>query len=146
MVRFKNRYLLCNFFWEDNKVDPRIRNQDIYSAARESIGTNFGDFGTGVVLSSLSVKYWNPVTGLAIVRVTRDHFRMLWMALTLITHISSRKVKISVIHVAGTIRTCEKKIVSFITNWMAGTKNRIEKIRRELQATDMFNDLREIRP
>ena len=54
MVRFKNRYLLCEIRWEDGKFDPNVRNKDIYDAIRDSIGVNFGDYGTGVITSSLS--------------------------------------------------------------------------------------------
>ena len=57
MVRFKNRYLLCEIRWEDKKFDPNVKNKDIYDAIRDSIGINFGDYGTGLITSSLSSKY-----------------------------------------------------------------------------------------
>lgn len=57
MVRFKNRYLLCSFAWEDGKTDLTVQNKELYRNIRESILRNFGDFGIGVLVSSLSVKY-----------------------------------------------------------------------------------------
>lgn len=57
MVRFKNRYLLCEIKWEDDRYDPNIKNKDLYDALKDSIGMNFGDLGMGLAATSLSVKY-----------------------------------------------------------------------------------------
>ena len=54
MVRFKNRYLLCEIQWEDSKFDPNVKNKDIYDAIRDSVGVNFGDYGGGLIMGSLS--------------------------------------------------------------------------------------------
>ena len=86
------------------------------------------------------------MTGLLIVRSARDSFRLLWVSLTFITHIQTRRVKISVIHVSGTIKACEKKALTMITNWIAQSRNRVEHIRRELQAKEMVLEIDSVNP
>ncbi|CAG9317609.1 unnamed protein product [Blepharisma stoltei] len=141
MVRFKNRYLLCELKWEDEKYDPNIKNKDVYEAIKDSIGMNFGDFGIGLSVISLSIKYWNPVTNLFILRVSRECYRLVWAGLSLITHIRSRRVRPSVIYCAGTIRTCERKAALFIRNWLSKSKNPLERQLKELQAKSMMSEL-----
>lgn len=151
MVRFKNRYLLCEFKWEDKKFDPNVKNKDIYDAIRDSIGINFGDFGIGTISSSLSskiyiVKYWNPVTGVAIVRIEREEFRKLWCCITFITHIRGRKVRPKVVYTAGTIRTCQREIVGNIRKWIMNSKTSLEAMRKEGQADEMIEEVYSIVP
>lgn len=86
------------------------------------------------------------MTGLAIVRAARAHFRLLWVSVSYMTHIEARKVRISVIHVGGTIRTCERKIVTSTMNWIAMARSPIEKVRREIRAKDMMTEISEIVP
>jgi ribonuclease P/MRP protein subunit POP5 len=123
--------------------DPDLKNKDIYDALRDSIALNFGDFGYGENSASMSVKYWNPVTGLAIIRSSRDDFRQILAALFFITHVKARKVKISTLYCAGTIRTCERQAVNYIRQWLDSANNLREKTRRELQYKDMLEGLQE---
>ena len=151
MVRFKNRYLLCEFLWEDKKFDPNLKNKDIYDSARESIAVNFGDFGAGLIMGSLSgmfyiVKYWNPVTNIAIIRIQREEFRILWCGLTFITHLKGRRVKVKVIYTAGTIRTCQQEIVKFIRKWIMESKTSLEHARKQAQGEDMLTEVHKIIP
>ncbi len=61
MVRLKNRWLLFEIVFEDTlhcsttsqKVEP-LSTRDVYSAIKESIQTNFGDYGVGCVGISLN--------------------------------------------------------------------------------------------
>ncbi|KAG2359364.1 hypothetical protein BDR07DRAFT_1452406 [Suillus spraguei] len=88
MVRFKNRWLLVEFI-DTSTVDAfagqeplSTRSLDgrlIYNALRDSVVTNFGDTGW--------VKYFSPTTNLCIIRVARDHHRIAWGAVTLLTGI-----------------------------------------------------------
>jgi len=144
MVRFKNRYLLCELKWEDGKYDPRIKNKDIYDALREAVATNFGDLGSAEIVSSLGVRYWNPVTSLVVIRVARDHHRKLWAALSLTSHIKARRVRPKVLHSAGTIRTVERKAAFMIRDWLGKAQSVIERKRRELQASDMILELQQL--
>ena len=47
------------------------------------------------------VKYFNMMTRVAIVRCSRDHYRDLWSAMTLLRVINNITTVISVLHVAG---------------------------------------------
>lgn len=61
----------------------------------------------GAVSSTLAVKYFSPLTSKGIVRVGREHFRLVWAALTYINKIDKTGVIIRVIRVSGTIKKCE---------------------------------------
>lgn len=116
MVRFKNRYFLC-LFDTDCLVEPqdkvqRLGQREIMRAVRDSVSQNFGDLGSGQLQSSLAVKWWAPALRMCIIRSSRDHFRTTWAAITLITRMETQQqlgaVRLRVIHVGGTIRSCQK--------------------------------------
>lgn len=144
MVRFKNRYLVCEVLWEDGKYDPGVKNKDFYEAIRESIGVNFGDWGTGMLMNSLSVKYWNSATNVGIVRCLRDEFRLLWAGITFINHIRNRKVRIKVVYTAGTVRNCQKQVVKNIRMWVLSSQSPLEKVRKQEKAEEMEKEVQEI--
>lgn len=119
MVRFKNRYLLCAVEFDQNKSDElqKLSSREIYSTVRSSVESNFGDIGAGQSLPVLSVKYWSPHLGFAIVRASREHYTTVWSAITLITGFPSSTLRtssrISVVHVGATIRACQRAAADF---------------------------------
>ncbi|KAJ7143202.1 hypothetical protein C8R43DRAFT_1089063 [Mycena crocata] len=105
MVRFKNRWLLVELIPEPNSTPPtRLDGGKIWAALKESILNNFGDVGWGSVGLSITVKYYSPTTNICIIRVARDHHRIAWGALTLLTAIDGGRYIPNVIHLSGTIK------------------------------------------
>jgi RNase P/RNase MRP subunit POP5 len=95
---------------------------------------NFGDFGLAIVNLTLQglrrtefwihhslfsdffsskVKYFNDVTNMCILRSPREQFRMVWAALTFITKIENEPLLLRVIHVGGTLRSCQTHAIKF---------------------------------
>lgn len=61
-----------------------------------------GYLGTSAnALYPLLVKYLSPHTNLVIIRVSREHFRTLWAALTLLRKLAGEEVIARVLHVSG---------------------------------------------
>ena len=61
-----------------------------------------------------AVNYWSPATSTAIIRCPREHFQIVWAALTFITNLpksSSVPVVIKVVRVSGTIRKAEEDVI-----------------------------------
>ena len=54
------------------------------------------------------MKYFNAPTNIAIIRVAREHFRLLWSAVTLVVEIGGHYGAMRVIHVGGSMRSCQK--------------------------------------
>ena len=50
---------------------------------------------------SVLVKYINTMTSVAIVRTPRDHYRLVWAAITTITSLQDSPCSINVIHIGG---------------------------------------------
>lgn len=129
MVRLKNRYFLFEILYPDNleigadfpvldeaenarllRQTPSkagIDGRTLTRAFKDAVHQNFGDYGLGTIASSLSVKYFSSNTSLGIVRVSRDHFRTLWAAMSYISHINGVPVIITVKRASGTIKKCE---------------------------------------
>ncbi|KAK9367414.1 ribonuclease P/MRP protein subunit [Lipomyces kononenkoae] len=84
----------------------------VNTAFRDALNRNFGDLGAGLVRASVSLKYFSPATSTGIIRVSRDHYRMVWAALTFLNEIGGVKVMVTVDHVSGTMRKCEKVAIS----------------------------------
>ena len=72
------------------------------------------------MLNSYQVKYYNSNTGIFIIRIARDNCRILWSAITLMNKITFNKsdqyIPCSIIikHCAGTIRSCQKFLLTFL--------------------------------
>ena len=87
----------------------------LYAALKQSILANFGDAGWGAVAASLAgqrcahalfcltsaVRYFSPMTGVAIVRVGRDAHAVAWGGVALLRHIGPVQVVPHVVHIAG---------------------------------------------
>jgi ribonuclease P/MRP protein subunit POP5 len=106
MVRHKVRYALFQIHFE-NDPDLSINDSILYNAIKDSIEVNFGNFGIG----SISIKYYNPKTCLGIVRIDRDNARKLIAALTFLTSIKKQAVYVQCLHLSGTIKKVQKKII-----------------------------------
>lgn len=55
MVRFKNRYILAEIHWENDK-HGEFTGYQLLNSIKESLSFNFGDFGLGATMTSLQGK------------------------------------------------------------------------------------------
>lgn len=135
MVRIKHRYLLVNILSpEDNSKSfksgtaipdfiqfhapsPDSLTPQLFShLIRDQVSLLYGDYGLGLISGSLKIMYLSPATSTAIVRVARDHFRLVWAALSFMTHIpnggkQSRPCVMRVVRVSGTIKKVEEEAI-----------------------------------
>ena len=120
MVRFKNRWLLCEFIAVDtNGPGQAVQIQDakhLSKLIRKSIELHFGDAGCAWA-GSISVKYYNPATNLAIVKLPREQLHIVWSSVTLLQNLGIPRVR----HVAGTIRKAQECAVVLAREALAGT-------------------------
>lgn len=114
MVRFKNRYLVCEVIYtESRRKVSSFSSYDLYLCIRDAVIKAYGDYGIGVLRSSLSVKYWNPATNILLIRARRGLHRMVQAAITFVKTISSQDAIFSTLHVGGTIRSCYKFLIRY---------------------------------
>ncbi|KAI4939731.1 uncharacterized protein J4E92_001017 [Alternaria infectoria] len=130
MVRVKNRYLVVNFLYPEPPAKSKTQLPDaiqihsptpdalkqgvIVRMIRDGVEDLFGDYGSGMVSSGLKVNYYSPSTSTAIIRCPRDHYEMVWAALTYITHLPKpldTPVVIRVKRVSGTIKKAEEEVI-----------------------------------
>ncbi|XP_025081969.1 ribonuclease P/MRP protein subunit POP5-like [Pomacea canaliculata] len=112
MVRKKNRYLLAEINFADGRKTKRdLKTEVVYRSVRDALQLAFGDYGMGVLKSSLVVKYLNPETSIVIVRAKRDFYRMAQTALSLVKKIDNIDAFFHLLHVGGTIRACQKFLI-----------------------------------
>ncbi|EJD55696.1 hypothetical protein AURDEDRAFT_78966 [Auricularia subglabra TFB-10046 SS5] len=109
MVRFKNRWLLVEFIHTPATAQaaaqaPALDAKRIWAALKQSILTHFGEIGWGAVSPSLTVKYFSPTTRMCIIRVARDHHRIAWAGLTLLSTVNGESYVPHVVHLSGTIK------------------------------------------
>ncbi|KAL4762521.1 Rpp14/Pop5 family protein [Aspergillus foveolatus] len=158
MVRVKHRYLLVEILYPDPSASPPLssatslknygqRSQLRFHAptsdaltpsllakmVRDEVAKMFGDWGIGrlggVGAGGVSVKYLSPATSTAIIRCPRASYRLVWTALTYISHVPdlsgtngakskrldlanlSRPCVFRVVRVSGTIKKAEEEAV-----------------------------------
>jgi ribonuclease P/MRP protein subunit POP5 len=113
-MRFKNRYLVVQLLFSPPSLTlPSLTSYQLFRDIRQSLLTNFGEFGYGQCHSSLQVKYLNQRTGLAIVRSPRDDSDIVRTALLLLKDVGGEPCTVRVLHVGGTIRSCQKAAVKW---------------------------------
>lgn len=134
MVRIKNRYLLLNILYPGSHTTSKTTPPTALSSqaptpdyidagrflahVRYHISLLFGDFGLGASLSALKVVYFSAATSTAIIRVPRNHHRLVWAALSHITELPGPRrggggatCVVRVVHVSGTIRKAEEELL-----------------------------------
>ncbi|EJU04286.1 hypothetical protein DACRYDRAFT_93646 [Dacryopinax primogenitus] len=126
MVRFKNRWLLVEFIpcGPSQTSQRTTTSKQIWSAVRDIVVHNFGEVGWGAVGAGLNVKYYSPVTNLCIMRVARDHYRMAWAALTLLTSLNGELCIPRVVHCSGTIKQVQIAAIKYDRELIARMKEK----------------------
>ena len=138
--------MLCEVRFADERCDPGYSNKDLYDLVRDGVALNFGDLGAGRLSVSLGVKYWNAITGLAVLRIARDDIRPLWASISLITHIKARRARIQVLHCSGTIRKCEVRAKHYLEEWVREVKQPLEQRRRGVLMSEVMSGLQGLQP
>ena len=95
MVRYKNRYIVFELHLATpsspfslsprRTLTPPLTTKDLYHALLTTIQSNYGDTGVAKIHDNLNMKYYNPETNLALLRCARDHARMVWTCLTMMS-------------------------------------------------------------
>ncbi|KAK0715874.1 Rpp14/Pop5 family-domain-containing protein [Lasiosphaeris hirsuta] len=131
MVRLKDRYLLVHIIYTDvpagqakgsvpdlllynQPTTGELRAQHLLKGIRSEVASLFGDCGSGAIDRSLQVKYLSPATSTFILRVSRDHHRLAWAALSFMDHVpvrNGRPCVFRVVRVSGTIRKVEEEAI-----------------------------------
>lgn len=134
MVRIKQRYLLINILYPTGTSTVKASDLDslIYQSPtpgyldagrfvghlRQQIAILFGDLGVGLSVASLKIVYFSNATSTIILRVPRNHHRLVWAALTHINELpspsrgaSGKPCVIRVVRVSGTIRKAEEELI-----------------------------------
>ncbi|KAF3767783.1 hypothetical protein M406DRAFT_224415, partial [Cryphonectria parasitica EP155] len=133
MVRVKERYLLINILYPEGARDPSrsnlpdilIYNQpttDAFTARtfmhaiKAEITTFFGDYGAGAVERTMRIKYLSNATSTCILQCSRDHYRLVWAALTMMDRVPTKRgpgspCVFQVVRVSGTIKKVEQEAV-----------------------------------
>ncbi|KAJ5674447.1 uncharacterized protein N7477_004381 [Penicillium maclennaniae] len=153
MVRLKSRYLLVEILYPDpstwpttksKRSNPQPAHLSIHSPTsdaltpgllakmiREEVAEMYGDWGIGKLggasATGVNIKYLSPATSTAIIRVPRAAFRLVWSALTYMTHVPAtggdagvrrpnggreRACVFRVLRVSGTMRKAEEEAIS----------------------------------
>ncbi|PSR80648.1 Rpp14/Pop5 family protein [Coniella lustricola] len=133
MVRVKERYLLVNILYPQGSRDATgsqlsellLYNQPttdaftartLVHALKAEVTNFFGDFGAGSVERTLRVKYLSNATSTCILQCSRDHYRLVWAALTMMNRVPTKRGPgnpciFRVVRVSGTIKKVEQEAV-----------------------------------
>ena len=144
MVRLKHRWLLFEIIYPNDPstipfsaASQNVSTKLLTDVLRQQISYNFGDHGSGLVSSSLSIRYFSAATSTGIVRVSRDHYRMVWAALTFIRDLAGRECVITVRRVSGTVKKAEEEILRRDRNALKSVK--VGKVRSKWDTYDSEN-------
>ncbi|CAH1801199.1 unnamed protein product [Owenia fusiformis] len=113
MVRLKNRYLLCEIMFplEDKRLVHDINVKTLRYQIGQAIQTLHGTYGRGLLQQSLKVNYINTYTNTVLIRGKRGAHKLLWSAITTIKKIGNFDCFFRLIHLGGTIRSCQKSLI-----------------------------------
>ncbi|KAG9244332.1 Rpp14/Pop5 family protein [Calycina marina] len=134
MVRVKHRYLLVNILYPEllkagressaklpdavtfhQPTTSGLNSRGLEKAIKHGVEELFGDYGYGAIRGSLQVKYLSTATSTFIIKVARDHYRMVWTALSFMTKVpgvhDAKPCVFRVIRVSGTIRESQEEAI-----------------------------------
>jgi ribonuclease P/MRP protein subunit POP5 len=123
MVKFKSRYILIEPKFENDGFS--LKNMDpgkLQNLIKKQVEILFGDIGLGKINKNLQISFLQKFTNLLIIRVSRDHVKLLWTVLSLMTQIDGEAVKMHILKTSGTIKKCELKAKNLLENWLINYK------------------------
>ncbi|PWN44145.1 hypothetical protein IE81DRAFT_345850 [Ceraceosorus guamensis] len=135
MVRFKNRWLLLSVSLEEGSSSSSASSLDggsLIRSLRRSLEDNFGSLSSSTLGGSLACRYFNPRTGIAIVRCARLGSETICASACLIAQIEGRKTKICVKRCAGTIQKVQMEAIRISKREIAKESARQRAKRREM--------------
>eukprot|EP00117_Sycon_ciliatum_P021544 scpid78794/ scgid18850/ Ribonuclease P/MRP protein subunit POP5 len=119
MVRLKHRYATVELSYSGDsdsgggrQHDEQLSSKRMVEELRKAVQCLHGDYGLGCVLRSLHVKYLNVQTNIAIIRISRDYYKLLLSALPLMKKLRDIECSIKVLHLGGTIRSCQRFLIA----------------------------------
>ena len=115
-------------------VDLSLQSYQLLVSLREAILFHFGDLVVGRLNQSLGVRYLNTLTNLAIIRCARADHRAVGATLSFITSLRNRGVIIKTVHLAGTIRSCQKAAVKLQRRRMGEMREQMQRAEEEMAA------------
>ncbi|CAD8177746.1 unnamed protein product [Paramecium pentaurelia] len=116
MVRFKNRYFICEYIQEYQEKE--FSERDLLIEIRDQVQYHYGDFGSAKIQFSFQIKYLNTISRLFILRVARDYKNIIWSTLIFMNMFKGVPIKIRILGCSGTIKKCEIKARRLLTKWV----------------------------
>lgn len=144
MVKFKNRYIAV-------EIQPRskskrylhIKSPQLLSSLIHKIQYLHGDFGVAAVRSGLTVKYYNEVTRIALIRVQHGPHQFVTSSLPFVTKLDENYVSICILYTGATLKQCYKFIRNYqmtqLTKLWSTLKTEEEKKKMEESVRDFTN-------
>eukprot|EP00731_Ephydatia_muelleri_P023642 Em0015g1225a len=124
MVRFKNRYFLVGFRFASQEESARalkiLTHKSLVDLIRDAILSLHGQYGVSCVQKSLSVKYITLTLASPLSDVRGTTIAQVWAALTTITNIQQCPCTAQVLHLGGTIQSCQKFLIKYNTQKLRG--------------------------
>ncbi|KAF6155911.1 hypothetical protein GIB67_039242, partial [Kingdonia uniflora] len=113
MVGFKNRYMVMEVFLDPSKDHSKddsiiISEYNVSKAIKDSILTNYGEYGLAASLGSFKIKYVNPITKLCIIRASREEYQKVWSSITMVRSIGNCPVIFNLLDLSGNIEASKK--------------------------------------
>jgi len=121
MVRVKFRYVLFEIHGGSD-----ITQDELFHKLRDTVQNLHGDFGFACIRKALRVVYHNKLTRVAIVRLLREQLQVVTTALPMIRHIGEQHIRLSTVHIGGTIKQCHRALIKFHRKQLVGLLHRCE--------------------
>ena len=146
MVRLKYRYFLTSLHYLDSNLDLQLTGQILQNAIYNSIEENYGQFGLGHVQGRIKIVYLGLLSGTALIRVPADFEKQSRVSLSSLVVVNSKRCVLNVIHVGGTIRSCQKQLVKHNINFLHIQMLDTHDVREREQIKDVLEEtLKDIR-
>jgi ribonuclease P/MRP protein subunit POP5 len=119
MVKFKSRYILIEPKFENDKRS--IKDFDpgkLANIIKNKVEQLFGDIGLGKVNKNLQISFLRNFSNLIIIRVSRDHIKLLSTVLALMNELEGETIKMHILKISGTIKKCELAAKHLLEQWL----------------------------
>eukprot|EP00792_Barthelona_sp_PAP020_P004306 TRINITY_DN2035_c0_g1_i1.p1 TRINITY_DN2035_c0_g1~~TRINITY_DN2035_c0_g1_i1.p1 ORF type:complete len:142 (+),score=30.80 TRINITY_DN2035_c0_g1_i1:36-461(+) len=113
MVRFKFRYIGFELCFYGAIPTKKITSKELLNSIEESVELHLGPVGKSISSHRLVMKYFDFSTGLGVLRCAHQDVTHTLFALTYITSMCQERCSIRTLHVSGTIKKTQLKVVEY---------------------------------
>ena len=133
MVRVKYRHIIGQIIVDNFNLSKQedLNSKELLASIKDKINVLFGEIGNGCISTNLTLKYYDPLSRIFVLRILRDSVKDVWFTMTLMTDIKKVQCCIRCLNVSSCERTLSFDLKTYLSAFAMHHPNWSEVERKE---------------